>query len=458
MSSPRTVAIIGSAIAGPTLALQILSHPVLRRSFTPILFDSSPSPSDAGSRAGATVGLFANGLYPLRRLGLDSSISTQGFECGALSTWSCDYDGGVEKLNSQADAMWSGDLKTGVVYFERWALQKLLVGRVRELGGEVNWGKKAVDFASLDDGTMNVAFDDGTSTTVDLLIGADGGFSNVRRFILNQRNKATAEERWLPDFMGLTGIYGVSASEQAPSSTAQFSDSHLVYLKNGFLATGPCPEGRTRWDLILLEASPPSASSPIESDLERLPSDAEPWQSSILPNQYPLASTVDILRQHRNVFHPYSGTLEALFSSADRIIRTPLRQRVWKQDEIQWGNVALIGDAARLMMPTSGQGTGFAIEDATVLARSLLKHATSDSKAGMRTALEEYARVRESRSKKMASLATLAATWSTSKSWFWRGVRYYGSKWLPDRTEPSRATGKDPWPFNERIDVDDSPK
>ena len=134
MSSPKTVAIIGSAIAGPTLALQILSHPILRRTFTPILFDSSPSPSGSGSRAGATVGLFANGLYPLHRLGLESSIKAQGFECGALSTWSCDYDGGVERLNSLVDAMWSGDLQTGVVYFERWALQKLLVEKVKELG------------------------------------------------------------------------------------------------------------------------------------------------------------------------------------------------------------------------------------------------------------------------------------------------------------------------------------
>ncbi|KAJ4307815.1 hypothetical protein N0V84_012475 [Fusarium piperis] len=455
MSPPRTIAIIGSAIAGPTLALQILTHPILRRSFTPILFDSSPSPSDTGSRAGATVGLFANGLYPLHRLGLESSIETQGFECGAMSTWSCDYDGGVERLNSQGDAMWSGDLQTGVVYFERWALQKLLVEKVKELGGQVNWEKKAVDLTSLDDGTMRVAFDDGTSITSDLVVGADGGYSGVRKFILDQRNKATAEERWLPDFMRLTGIYGVSTSEQAPSSTAKFSESHLVLLGNGFLATGPCPQGRTRWDLILPEASPPSSSSPIEPDLKP---DAEPWQSSMLPSQYPLVSTVDILRQHRNVFHPYAGTLEALFSSADRIIRTPLRQRIWKQGEIQWGNVALIGDAARLMLPTSGQGTGFAIEDATVLARSLLKHATSDTKTGIRVALEEYARVREPRSKKMGNLAALAATWSTSNSWFWRGVRYYGSKWQPDRQGPSRGTGKDPWPFNERIDIDDSPK
>ncbi|KAF4968940.1 hypothetical protein FZEAL_10320, partial [Fusarium zealandicum] len=89
MTSPRTVAIIGSAIAGPTLALQILTHPILRRRFTPLLFDSSPSPSSSSyTRVGATVGLFANGLYPLFKLGLESSIRSDGYECGALSIWS----------------------------------------------------------------------------------------------------------------------------------------------------------------------------------------------------------------------------------------------------------------------------------------------------------------------------------------------------------------------------------
>ncbi|KAF4970743.1 hypothetical protein FZEAL_9977 [Fusarium zealandicum] len=452
MTSPRTVAIIGSAIAGPTLALQILTHPILRRRFTPLLFDSSPSPSSSSyTRVGATVGLFANGLYPLFKLGLESSIRSDGYECGALSIWSCDYDGASERLNSQANAMWSPDLKTGVVYFERWALQKLLVDKVSELGGEVNWEKKAVDFTSLEDSKMLVKFSDGTDVTADLLIGADGGYSSVRKFILTQRNEATAEERWLPDFMGLTGIYGISSAEKSPSSMAPFGGSHLVYLNKGFLATGPCPNGKTRWDLILPESSPPSATSPAEPNIPET-------DSSILPSQYPLSSTIDILQHHSNVTHPYAGNLQALVTSADRIIRTPLRQHVWKQDEIQWGNVALIGDAARLMLPTSGQGTGFAIEDATVLARSLLRHANPDIEGGTEMALEEYTRARESRSKKMASLAALTATWASSTSWFWRGVRYYGSKWQPDRPEARKGTGKDPWPFNLRVDVDDSTK
>lgn len=140
-SSPKTVAIIGSAIAGPTLALQILSNSVLRSNFRPILFDQSSAPGlenqSPKNRAGASVGLFANGLYPLHRLGLEDDIRREGYECLALSFWQCDYEGKHENLAHQENAMWSPDLQTGVVYFERHGLQSLLVDKVKGLGGEV---------------------------------------------------------------------------------------------------------------------------------------------------------------------------------------------------------------------------------------------------------------------------------------------------------------------------------
>ncbi|KAF7560629.1 hypothetical protein G7046_g3497 [Stylonectria norvegica] len=457
-SAPRTIAIIGSAIAGPTLALQILSNSVLRSAFRPILFDQTPPPGvedkSHRNRAGATVGLFANGLYPLYRLGLEDAIRQRGFECGSLMTWNSDYSGTSERLSTQANAMWSSDLQTGVIYFERHALQALLVERVKELGGAVSWEKKAVDFHSLHNGQTRIDFADGTNESADLLVGADGGYSSVRSIILNQRNVATAEARWLPDFMGLTGFYGVSTGTKADEATAKFGDSHCIWLERGFLASGPCPGGRIRWDLIIPEENPPSSSSPLQTS-HAATADAEAWQSTIVPSQYPNASTVETLRRHKAVAHPYSGTFEALLNSADRIIRTPLRQRVWKKDEIQHGNTVLLGDAARLMLPTSGQGTGFAIEDATVLAKMLLKHVSStQTPYSMRTALEDYAQLRVPRSTKMASISSLAATWGTSSSWYWKAIRYYGSKWQPDSLE-ARKKGKDPWPFNERLDVDD---
>lgn len=90
----------------------------------------------------------------------------------------------------------------------------------------------------------------------------------------------------------------------------------------------------------------------------------------------------------------------------------------------------LIGDAARLMLPVRGQGTGFAIEDATVLAPMLLKSAGMGSEE-LRRAASEYAGERQKRSKRMAMVAEATGRTSLGATWTSRVVRSLGFKWLP---------------------------
>jgi hypothetical protein len=107
----------------------------------------------------------------------------------------------------------------------------------------------------------------------------------------------------------------------------------------------------------------------------------------------------------------------------------PLQEQLWVrgEDEIQCGNVVVIRDAARLiLLPSSGQGdslsililaflyshqaigSSFAIEDATVLANSLLNHLSLSYGSEYRKALEEYARLRVERYRKLAKTAYFA--------------------------------------------------
>ncbi|KZL64373.1 salicylate hydroxylase [Colletotrichum incanum] len=514
--APRIVGICGAAIAGPTLALHLLSHPVLRTLFRPILFDQSPAPVQAttdGSssssslstnhhqRAGASVALLPNGLHPLLTLGLGDAIRKHGYECDDLTLWSgpsslySDLDAPLTHLKTMVNGFWSHDMQMGAMYFERAGLQSLLVNRVRELGGEVRWSKKAAYFEHLASSNSNmeeedshsnsqtrVGFADGTHLDVDLLVGADGGYSPVRRQILNLRNPDTSERRWLPDHMGMTGIYGISSADKMPASHVperQFSESHSVWLPQGFLATGPCPGRMFRWDLILPEQTPPeprpdpaedsstASKDTVRSSVERKGTE-EPWHAAVLPSQYPTSATIAILRAHQRLHHPFAGDFKTMLNSADRIIHTPLRQRVWKEDEIQWsapgggGSIVLLGDAARLMLPTSGQGTGFAIEDATVLAIMLLKRCGSSmngtrtsSTAGsdLRAAVEDYARLRVPRSEKMASVASWVGSVGVGSTWFYRFLRHYAAKMSPGADLKVKKI-KDPWPMDGRFNVD----
>lgn len=377
----RKIAIIGAAIAGPTFALQILSHPVLRARFHPILFDQSPPPRSLasvfpkyvasgplarqGHRSGASVGIFANGLYPLYKLGLKDALRQKGIELADLSIWYCGLDGTREKLQRQMNPTWSEKLGTGTMFYEWGDLREILLQRIVELGGEVEWGRELVGVEALGDGTVAVQFRDGQKELADLVVGADGGFSKVRRSMLEHKDPNTAQSVWTPDFQGTTGIYGISSAKDARwGDDVHPEDQHLIFVDNGYLATGPSPGGKVRWDLVLRESDPPAhlaedaatearlaaAAASTDDALERR------WLSAMRPNQYSPSSTLEILHRFKDVFHPAMGSLESIFNNAERIIRGPLRQRVWTEDEIQHGNVVLIGDASRLLLPTSGQG------------------------------------------------------------------------------------------------------
>ena len=76
------------------------------------------------------------------------------------------------------------------------------------------------------------------------------------------------------------------------------------------------------------------------------------------------------------------------------------------------------------------------IEDATVLADSLLNNPPPENDGGnFRPALEEYARRRVPRSKKVASMASWSGVLSMGEKWYWRWIRDLGAR-LPAGGDP----------------------
>ena len=258
------IGIIGAAVSGPVLALQILSHPVLSKQFRPVLFDQisapqEPNASDTSSdnsgkivhTAGAAVSLFPNGLFPLYELGLKDSLHAISCEMQRLSIWRGDLEGHHQFYNTSVNAGWAADLKTCPRVFERQPLQNLLLKRVKELGGQVCWGRKIESIDDLRNGGhgSKVRFTDGESTGLDLLIGADGAWSAVRKYILDQRDPTNATKRWAPDFTGVAGLYGISSSggvppNSDPSKLGDLREAYLVLLDRGNIGALP----PARWE------------------------------------------------------------------------------------------------------------------------------------------------------------------------------------------------------------------
>jgi 2-polyprenyl-6-methoxyphenol hydroxylase-like FAD-dependent oxidoreductase len=378
-----TIAIIGGGIAGPVFALTILSHPLLRQHYNPVIYERLPNPAPSssnltpgsgsvnrdGDRGGAAVALTSNALYPLYSLGLQSSLNAISCETERIQIWrafSSKGKAGGRYLNQINSPNWQEDLGTCLRVVERGALQQLLLDRVKELGGEVVWGMRVRGLETVDRG-VKVRFEGGEEAVVALVVGADGGWSEVRRCIIASKTGKGEEEqakRWKPDFAGADVIYGISRPMERSDASGENveesgrkskeGDTHWVFLESGIASTWALREGKLFWTISALSKTPPGRKKVAGSNQEQ--GDGSLYGANATLGGYELENTKKALERYENAWHPVAGKFGNLLRSSERIVRTPLWYRAWEADEIARENVVLIGDAARLMLPTSGQG------------------------------------------------------------------------------------------------------
>jgi 2-polyprenyl-6-methoxyphenol hydroxylase-like FAD-dependent oxidoreductase len=401
-----TIAIIGAGIAGPFFALTILSHPLLSQLYKPVIYERLPEENEAG---GAAVALTSNALFPLYELGLKDALNAISCETQRIlisrsfppspSPQSQEQDrpvpvGGSEsrsagkQLNQILHPNWHSDLSTCLRVVERAALQSLLLARVRELGGEVVWERSLCSVEHVDGGEgVKMLFQGGIEERAGLVVGADGGWSFVRRLIVASKTTPTSlskvkgkvegkeEERemeaqrksWSPAFAGADAIYGISrrmkrsGDLEGEGEEQREGDTHWVFLNGGMGSTWALREGKVFWTLTFFTKTPPerkSASATRRGEGER---ESNLYGASVSLGGYSLEETQKVLEKYENAWHPTAGTFGNLLQNSERIVRTPLYSRAWEAEEIAGENMVLIGDASRLMLPTSGQGIFFVI-------------------------------------------------------------------------------------------------
>lgn len=447
----KTIGIIGGGIAGPVFALQILTHPQLSSLYKPIVFEQcrETGGGEGVQSAGAAIGLSPNGLYPLYQLGLKKAIEEASYDMEGMSIWRVHHDDRREArdgeragdakacphklLSRLVNLSWAEDVQSNMRVMERGKLMDLLNERVKDEGGEIQWGKRCQGLQDLGGGRTRVIFEDEGSAELDLLIGAEGAWSLVRRYILESKyGKEEGTKKWVPKYQRASNIYGISALSDCKLTEDEMpkhalDDTHGCWLTQGALSSSALPGGVIRWDLQLPEAEePPEPISSNDVSETSAPADqVERWISKITPGIYPLEHTIKLLRDHADIYHPVTGTFGRMLAASDRIFHSPLRQQVWEEDDIQHGNIVLIGDAARLIMPCGGQGTSFAVEDATVLAECLLQHPLEPTKHENleQGALKEYAKKRVPRSKQMATYTGYTCEAGLARTWYWRALR-----------------------------------
>ncbi|KDQ63003.1 hypothetical protein JAAARDRAFT_188631 [Jaapia argillacea MUCL 33604] len=384
-----------------------------------LLLEAHPNPLVTQKHIGGGLGLAPNGLRALELLGLGipEKIVKRGVVmpfAEARSSYPAP-DGGEEGKEVYLGLVTMGGEKRygwSNVMCERGMVHEIVLEEALKVdnGRDVKSGQKVVGVRQRHDpsdgqGGVQIEFQDGGIEYADLVVGADGVWSQVRDVVVGHHVE--------PHFEGLTGTGGwlnpsILTRTTPPNSKQPSSPFVMTFTPNGFFGYTPC---RTAFD---------RSNSPCETDgvttrptAENERSKTEPlamwWSSYEAPTPPPRDGPQDQIKAQIKARHQGSGdeVIQRIIShicdgeeieAGDKLkdqdegkllvlptFITPILEtwhRVFEADGVVTGGLVLLGDAAHAMPPNSGQGVSSAAEDAATLAL-LISHYVSSPPAAV---------------------------------------------------------------------------
>ncbi len=309
------------------------------------------------SKVGADINLTPNVVRAIDGLGAGKAIR----ERGARPTFriSRDWDTGKETSRLGMSEVAEQQYGAPQVTIHRSDIIDALAEQFPM--NQIQFGKRIRSLQQGDDG-VTLAFEDGSSATFDVVVGADGIHSRVRTALFGEEH---------PRFTGVVSFRSVVPTErvkQVPEIEA--FTKWWGPNPHSQIVTFPLNQGK---DTFIF------ATTGQDSWTE------ESWTSE---------GDVNELRGFYKDFHPDA---RALLDACDSTLKSALYER---EPLAQWsvGTVTLLGDACHPMLPFMAQGAGMAIEDAVVLGRALAGVAT---RAEAQQALQRYESARKERTAKI---------------------------------------------------------
>ncbi|MFJ7217585.1 FAD-dependent monooxygenase [Amycolatopsis sp. NPDC098790] len=319
MPAVRTVLVVGGGLAGAAAAIPLAGHGVAVD-----LVELKPDIASAGSG----ITLQGNALRELRKLGVWEAVRERGYGFDSLGLRA--PDGTL--LAEFPDARTGGPDLPAALGMSRPDLARILHERAAAAGVKVCFGR-TVTAVDQDGG---VTFSDGSTGRYDLVVGADGVRSAVRRLL-------GVEAAPRPTGMGIWRAFG-----PRPSSVTR---TEICYSGPSYIA-GFCPTGENSLYAYLVE-------------------DAQD-RSGLSPS-----GRLATMRELASAYHGPWDDIRATLTDPARVNYTWFETHVvpapWHR-----GRVVLVGDAAHSCPPTLAQGGAQALEDAAVLTELLLAADTLD--------------------------------------------------------------------------------
>ena len=342
--------------------------------------------ADTARELGFALSLAPNAMAALQELGLDHVIHARGMRPTRFEIRR--PDGGVLR---RLDAQLGGQSFVALRSVLHGALLSAVDPQALRLSSE------AARF-TLDETGVTLYFADGRSERGDVLVGADGVRSVIRR-CLHPDEPPPAKSR----FAALRGVaQGVSDPLGALAA--------ILYLGDG-----------------------------IEAAAARADSDTIYWYMSLLGDALP-ARVRDPAALAEHCVQRFEPTFKTLVSStrSDSLRFDELFQHAPLSN---WGRgrITLLGDAAHPLLPHTGQGAAQALEDAVALGLAVSR--TTDVEQGLR----DYERVRSRRTRRFITMGPRIARMTTTTSPLVQTLRTTLVRWIPEiLLAAASSAGPDP--------------
>jgi len=312
--------VIGGGIAGTAAALA-----VRKAGFEVTVHEAHPGSAED---LGAFLTLASNGMRALAQIDASAAVTALGFPLTSMRV----LDGAGAEL-AQVPLGEAADPLLQYRCLRRGDLNAALQAECARRGIAIRHGAR---LASVEDGPGGVTahFTDGSTATGDLLIGADGLNSTVRRQIAPGTR---------PCYAGQRVFYGYTATADRPEPEARIT---MVRGSTAAFGYAVSPGGETNWFARV-------AGEPLPADEIADGSPAD-WRDLLVP----------LLRKDA------TPAADIVAAAGDEVMVTNATEiptgTPWRS-----GRLLLIGDAAHAASPATGQGASMALEDAVILAKCL---------------------------------------------------------------------------------------